>query len=334
MGSTSRPRPKPVTCPTCGTVFQDRRGFVAYQQHSNCWKPVREAPLQQVLQRTPAAIPERDPNWYVSPELARCFSRWDAAAKRGVALAVALVGPPGWGKTTATKEFAARTGRPYLEVSASLWQEAGGALGRWLLQGGDTRFVPASWLTFLEQVPNGVLLLDEINRVQDLRALNVLLPLLDHRAAAFVEELGRTVRRAAGTVVLATMNRNPDDHALSLLPEALRTRADFVCLAPLPADVEALILVSRAAVSSDKAERIVKLANSLRQAPPDHRVPISLRQTLRLADEVAADRSLSLLEAARTTIAHAFDQDDEGTLAGQILQAAQMCDWHRPGKSR
>jgi MoxR-like ATPase len=324
-----------VTCPQCSRVFQKRSGYNGHIQFSACGKAIREAGEQQLQHLTSRfPIPPPDPHWYLAPDFERCLERWNTAASRGAAVNVVLVGPPSTGKTSSGREFAARTGHRFLDVAASLWAEAGESLGRFELKGGVTRFRQALWLEFLEQVPGGVLLLDELNRVQDLRALNVLLPLLDHRGAAFIEPLDREVHRATGTVVIATMNRDPADPGLSTLSAALMNRADFVRCETLPPGVEARILVSRTSISATKAERIVRFATSLRQAPLDRRVPVSLRQLLRVAEVAAGDSSLSLVDAVQPTIAHAFDQDDDGVLAQHILQAAQMANWPSRGRGQ
>jgi hypothetical protein len=274
------------------------------------------------------AVPPFDRHRHVPPEEFAAFMLVDRLARDGEAPSVLLVGPPGCGKTSAAEYFAALTGRPFCDVPASVWLDAGDALGRTDLRDGRTDFRLAPWLTFIETVPGGVILIDEVNRADSLKALNVLLPLLDHRRAIAVDQLGRSVRRGAGTVLFATINRDPLDLGTEPLPEALRSRF-YVLRAGFPPEAaEVETLVKKTAIPADKARRIVRLAAALRgdRAQP---LAVSIRQTLAVARLVALDGELSLVGAVRLTFMHAFDGDESETLAQKIHQTALAHDWAR-----
>ena len=67
-------------------------------------------------------------------------------------------------------------------------------------------------------------ILDEVNRAENEKVLNVLMPLVDHRRCVWVEELGREVRVAEGVIFYGTLNEGAYFAGTNNVDNALRDR--------------------------------------------------------------------------------------------------------------
>lgn len=126
-------------------------------------------------------------------------------ADYGKASNVLLTGPAGTGKTVFAEQLAALLGIDYLPVETYLFREARDLFGRF----GATPEKGIHWIdsTFTRVLERGycVIALEEISRA-DPAVANALIPLLDHRRQAYVDDADRLIK--VGPCVFFTASAN------------------------------------------------------------------------------------------------------------------------------
>lgn len=139
-----------------------------------------------------------DPDFIWTAELAAVLSAADAQRKN-----VLLYGPAGTGKTTAAKEYAARTGRPFMRIAFDRTTEPADLKGgRYPSENGGIEWHDGN-LTRAFRVPGMVLLLDEPTLLRS-GSLAVLQTALDTRR--LVLDTGEVVHAAPDLFVIAADN--------------------------------------------------------------------------------------------------------------------------------
>ena len=113
-----------------------------------------------------------------------------------------LGGEKGTGKSETIRQFAARTGRPYVRINFHKYSTAEEIIGAVGLNGGSTGFQPGPFLQAYT-TPGCVILLDEITNA-DPGELAILNGLLEPGAAVNIG--GTTWRRAPGVLICAADN--------------------------------------------------------------------------------------------------------------------------------
>jgi len=113
-----------------------------------------------------------------------------------------LGGEKGTGKSETIRQFAARTGRPYVRINFHKYTTCEEIIGATGLNGGSTAFQPGPFLQAYT-TPGTVILLDEITNA-DPGELAILNGLLEPGAAVNIG--GTTWRRAPGVIIAAADN--------------------------------------------------------------------------------------------------------------------------------
>ena len=176
-------------------------------------------------------------------------------------LPLLLKGPTGCGKTRFVAHMAARLGRPLYTVACHDDLSAPDLTGRYLLQGGETRWVDGPLTRAVRE--GGICYLDEV--VEARKDVTVILhPLTDDRRILPLERTGEELHAPDDFMLVASYNPGYQHILKSLKPS---TRQRFVAMEfnfP-PAELEAGIVARESGLDLKQCTALVNLANSLRQ---------------------------------------------------------------------
>lgn len=289
----------------------------------------REVKVWSCNARHPA-VPRIDPNYvFDAAALAKALYAIDAGEN------LAFVGPPGCGKTTITKQLAARLGRPFYRIPID------GEMRRTEIIGGfkqvaDVNGSRTQWfdglLTKGISEPS-IIDLDEIDR-GDPDLLYAAHAVLEREGIAILEDAGRHVPMHPDCVILATANTKGRADANGLyasvneMSVATHDRIPFWhdCDYQSESDEAAMLVRKVPGLSAEDAKKIAQLAAGLRLAFKNGqlRTSFSARQT------IAAGRyAVSLMNSGLTRFAlkeaissvfesRAVDSADETTIKEAI----------------
>ncbi len=205
---------------------------------------------------------------------------------------ILVTGNPGGGKTTLGLQLAAKYGRPCVVVDFGTMQEPqqlfqttylveGSKNGSSVTDTRETAFVRGM------ETPGCVVILDELNRPENERVLNVLLPLLDGRRGAYIEDLRRRVNVADRVIFVATLNEGALFCGITSVDTALRDRFRELYLDYLPAEQEKQVIQKKTGVRDTIAASLAQFAYTVRNTPGIER-KVSTRQVLNAAEAYAA----------------------------------------------
>jgi len=268
-------------------------------------------------------IPEPQPDFWVSKQVAKELFIVGRMADRGEVINLKVLGPAGVGKTTLGWEFAASRKKPCFEVHWGMYQEPGQVWGKdRLSMEKGTYYQQARYVDALE-TPGCVIINDEPNRCPP-EVLNSNFALWDWRRAAWVNDLHRVVRVAPGVVFFACMNEGGEYIGTNPLDKAIRERfTRTIRLKWPPADIESHILQKRTKVDKDTADKLARFARDVRRNPKVGCTP-STRQLLVAAQDVA--EGLPLQEAVMFAIVNDLDENVDRTALLQHLQVIGKVD--------
>ncbi|HBN26723.1 MAG TPA: CbbQ/NirQ/NorQ/GpvN family protein, partial [Desulfobacteraceae bacterium] len=138
--------------------------------------------------------------------------------------------------------------------------------------------------------PNCVIHLEEINRPEHPKALNMLFSILSDDRQAWLDDLGN-VEVADGVIFFATLNEGEEFSGTEMLDAALKDRFYVVSMDYLPLSVEKRVLMLKTGITEEKAQKIVSILNNLRY---NAKMPISVstRHSLMIARLVKAGASI------------------------------------------
>ena len=209
-------------------------------------------------------VPISDPTLVIDEDLKGIFNAVHSRTRAGHRPKLLIAGPAGCGKSSLAQEFAARCGRPFFEFSCSNLRESRDWFGSKGI-GDDNR---PKWFESLFvralRTDNAVILLDEVNRC-DTRVANVLLPLLDHRASTYFEEMGQRISCAGHLTWFGTANEGRKYGGTNAIDAAFKDRLSTrIEVTYLPPETEANLLVQRTKISKPDALRLVEVANTTR----------------------------------------------------------------------
>ena len=176
---------------------------------------------------------------------------------------VLIKGKQGCGKSELAEQFAARLSRPYVEFQVGLLAESGQLFGQQTLKNGQVEY-QTFLFTDAIQVKNCVVVLDEINRAENPKALNALFSILDDRRTLYLDEIGKTVKVAEGVIFFATINEGTEFTGIDLLDAAISDRFHVIEMGVLPMEQEIALLVARVGVEETVATQLVDVFNKAR----------------------------------------------------------------------
>ncbi|MBL0700927.1 MAG: MoxR family ATPase [Desulfosarcina sp.] len=238
--------------------------------------------LQDVL------VPENDPHYFLSREIASNLDRFNnMSASTPVNLLV--VGKQGCGKSSLVSQFAARHQRPLATFQVGILSEPGQLFGELRLKDGETYYQQFLFPQAIS-TPNCVIHLEEINRPEHPKALNMLFSILSDDRQAWLDDLGN-VKVADGVVFFATLNEGEEFSGTEMLDAALRDRFYVISMDYLPLDVEKEVLIRKTGLNEVEAQRVVSILNDLRY---NTKMPmaVSTRHSLMIGNLVKAGASI------------------------------------------
>ncbi|MFO8085625.1 MAG: MoxR family ATPase [Desulfobacterales bacterium] len=234
------------------------------------------------------AIPEPDDHFFLSEEVIENINRLSLLSKRHP-VNVLVAGKQGCGKSTLVRQFAARNKRPLATFQIGILSEPGQLFGEHALKDGETYYRKYLFPDAI-QTPGCVIHLEEINRPEHPKALNMLFSVLSEERGIYTDELDH-IRVADDVVFFATLNEGDEFIGTEMLDAALRDRFYVILLDYLPPEIETQVLQLKTGIDEANAQTVVNVAGKLRNNSRDP-VVVSTRHTLMIAEMVAVDASV------------------------------------------
>ena len=254
---------------------------------------------------------------------------WDlhASGKRQV---LALIGPTGTGKTSLVYSLAARKGVGVFNFDCAGAREFSDFVGVTHLKGEETVFVPSTLLQVIDADgdyagQDRIVNLDEITRAETSGALNALIPMLHGFRRINVPEANRSYEVDPKVMFTMTANRGAQYAGTVGMDLALANRVTaWVKMDYADGSTEASLLVERAGVGKDEAQRLVSAADRIRKMAERGELPegggVSTRLLIEAGIKVAA--GFTLHEAATWTwVGNYPDEGGTGSEAAQVQSA-------------
>jgi nitric oxide reductase NorQ protein len=233
------------------------------------------------------AIPEPEEHFFLPQHVIENLERIKRLAKRHP-VNVLVAGKQGCGKSTLVRQFAARNNRPLANFQIGILSEPGQLFGEHKLKDGETYYQEFLFPKAI-QTPGCVIHLEEINRPEHPKALNMLFSVLAEDRKVWTDELG-LIEVAEEVVFFATLNEGEEFVGTEMLDAALRDRFYVTLLDYLPSEVETRVLHLKTGIDEADALTIVNVANKLRSNTQEPMV-VSTRHTLMIAEMMAVGAS-------------------------------------------
>jgi len=253
-------------------------------------------------------VPEVDPYYYISTETRGFLEKFGKISQKHP-VNVLVVGKQGCGKSSLVRQFAAVNKLPLATFQIGILSEPGQLFGEYALENGETRYKQFLFPQAI-QTPNCVIHLEEINRPEHPKALNMLFSILSDDRQVWMDELG-LLQVAPGVVFFATLNEGAEFVGTEMLDPALRDRFYVTTMDFLPNEVEKEVLLKKTGITPDQAQEIIEVANNIR-GNAELGVEVSTRKILMIGEMIAAGGSLR--EAIVTSL-----QTDKQTLESVLL---------------
>ena len=205
-----------------------------------------------------------------------------------------ITGQPGGGKTSLALQFAAKFNRPCVVADFGVMQEPQQLFQTTRLSKvGDVVVTDTQESGFVKGIETEgcVVVMDELTRVENERVLNPLMPLLDGRKEAWIDDLRRRVHVADKVIFIATINEGALFCGISSLDVALRDRFRECFMDYLPAKFESDMLVLKTGVPKLIANSLAEFAYVVRTTPAISK-KVSTRQLLHAAESFSCGASL------------------------------------------
>lgn len=233
-------------------------------------------------------IPQPDPFFYIERGNRVMLDKIEKISKRHP-VNVLITGKQGCGKSSLVRQFASIYNRPLASFQIGILSEPGQLFGEHVLENGQTSYKQYLFPEAI-QTPGAVIHLEEINRPEHPKALNMLFSLLAEDRQVWMDELG-LLEVAEGVVFFATMNEGEEYIGTEMLDPALRDRFYTVLMDYIPPEVEAEVISKKTGLDRKKASEIISVINKLR-GHADFAMDISTRTSLMIAELVAAEASI------------------------------------------
>jgi nitric oxide reductase NorQ protein len=225
-----------------------------------------------------------------------------AAYRQG--LAVVLKGPTGCGKTRLVEAMAHDLGRPLVTVSCHDDLTTADLVGRFLLEGGETRWVDGPLTRAVRE--GAICYLDEVVEARQDTTV-VIHPLADHRRQLPIDRLGIVLDAAPGFCLVVSYNPGYQS-VLKDLKDSTRQRMVAIELDFPPADVEEKIVTHEADIDLEQAACLVRLGQAIRRLDTAGLREVASTRVLIAAGRLSRE-GLPLASAARAAIVGPLTDD-------------------------
>ncbi|WP_300457783.1 MoxR family ATPase [Desulfobacula sp.] len=232
--------------------------------------------------------PEIDPYFYADSHILNVLDNFHTISKKHP-VNILVAGRQGCGKSSIVRQFAAVHNKPLATFQVGILSEPGQLFGEYTLEDGETKYKQFLFPQAL-QTPNCVIHLEEINRPENPKALNMLFSILSDDRQVWMDELG-LLEVAPGVIFFATLNEGDDFVGTELLDPALRDRFYVILMDHLPNEVEKEVLIKKTQVTDEQANAIIDAVNTLR-GDFELAVEVSTRTVLMIGEMVAAGATL------------------------------------------
>lgn len=219
-------------------------------------------------------------------------------------LSVVLKGPTGCGKTRFVEAMAYDLERPLVTVACHDDLTAADLVGRFLLDGGETRWVDGPLTRAVRD--GAICYLDEIVEARQDTTV-VVHPLADHRRQLPIERLGTVLDAAPGFGLVVSYNPGYQS-VLKDLKDSTRQRMVAIEFDFPPPDVEEKIVCHEGGVDHEPAAQLVQLARAIRRLETAGLREVASTRVLVAAARLSVD-GVPLDLAARTAIAGPLTDD-------------------------
>ncbi len=233
-----------------------------------------------------------------------------AAHRQGLSLV--LKGPTGCGKTRFVEAMAHDLGRPLITVSCHDDLTTADLVGRFLLEGGETRWVDGPLTRAVRD--GAICYLDEVVEARQDTTV-VIHPLADHRRQLPIDRLGVVLDAAPGFTLVVSYNPGYQS-VLKDLKDSTRQRMVAIELDFPPPDVEERIVCHEAGVEPQRAAQLVQLAQAIRRLETAGLREVASTRVLIAAARLSAE-GVPLVAAARAAVAGPLT-DDPMVAAGLV----------------
>jgi nitric oxide reductase NorQ protein len=235
-------------------------------------------------------------------------------------MAVVLKGPTGCGKTRFVEAMAHDLGRALVTVSCHDDLTTADLVGRFLLQGGDTRWVDGPLTRAVRE--GAICYLDEVVEARQDTTV-VIHPLADHRRQLPIDRLGVLLDAAPGFCLVVSYNPGYQS-VLKDLKDSTRQRMVAIELDFPPPDVEEKVVAHEAGVDPETAALLVRLGQAIRRLETAGLREVASTRVLIAAGRLVVE-GLPPRVAARAAVAGPLT-DDPRVAAG----LAEMIDAYLP----
>ena len=219
-------------------------------------------------------------------------------------LSILLKGPTGCGKTRFVEAMAFDLERPLITVACHDDLTTADLVGRFLLRGGETRWVDGPLTRAVRE--GAICYLDEIVEARQDTTV-VLHPLADHRRQMPIDRLGVTLEAAPGFCLVVSYNPGYQS-VLKDLKDSTRQRMVAIELDFPPGDVEEKIVAHEACVDHETSAQLVQLGQAIRRLETAGLREVASTRVLVAAGRLVAE-GLGVREAARVAVAGPLTDD-------------------------
>lgn len=219
-------------------------------------------------------------------------------------LAILLKGPTGCGKTRFVEAMAHDLARPLITVSCHDDLTTADLVGRFLLEGGETKWVDGPLTRAVRE--GAICYLDEVVEARQDTTV-VIHPLSDHRRQLPIDRLGITLDAAPGFCLVVSYNPGYQS-VLKDLKDSTRQRMVGIEFDFPPADVEEKVVTHEAGVEPATAARLVQLAGAIRRLERAGLREVASTRVLIAAARLHA-QGIALAAAGRAAIAQPLSDD-------------------------